>query len=115
MEDGADDDFKLDYAEFFSVLMYYYGMSKAEILSHSRRFLYALYKQYGRRACENLGVSADGDKQAEKEGENAYPSEFKKLTKQERKRKHEELAKRFSSNEDFVKMFDGMAGQRAVR
>lgn len=114
VEDGADDDFKLDYAEWFSVLMYYYGMSKEDIMRRSRRFLYALYKQYVRRACENLGVSPDKEDE-EKTGENAYPSQFKKLSKTERAEAHEKLAKRFEKGGGLMQMFDKMSVQGGER
>lgn len=85
--------------------MYYYGMSRDEILNSSRRFLYALYKQYVKRACENLGVSPDGKNAEETElTKEDYPQQFKKLSPKERKKAHKE----FSSNDDFMKLFSGM-------
>lgn len=106
---STDDDaenFELDYCDFFSVLMYYGHMSKDEIMSSSRPFLYGVYKQYAKRACENLGVSPDGeedgaDNTALKESD--YPIEFKKLDKCERRKG----LKEFSSTEDFMKQFSG--------
>lgn len=67
----------MDYAELFSVLMYYYGMSKDEIMARSRRFIYALYEQYVKRACENLGVSPS-KKDSEENTEDTYPQDFGK-------------------------------------
>lgn len=83
-ENASDEPIVFDYSEFFSVLMYYYGMSKDEILSHSRGFLHGLYRMYYKRACENLGVSsAKSDKDEEDddstEDENGYPKQFVKL------------------------------------
>lgn len=59
--------------------MYYYGMSYDEIMHHSRRFLHALYKQYIKRACENLGVSPDGKDDPDELSEDDYPTDFGKL------------------------------------
>lgn len=103
-EDEVAEDEDLDYSDFFSVLLYY-GLSKSEILNSSRPFLYAIYKRYGYRACENLGVSPDGHSE---EGSNKtpltesdYPIEFKKLSKMERK----EALQEFSSTDDFMAQF----------
>ena len=74
----------LDYAEFFSALRYYAGMSKQEILSSSRAYLTELYARYVKRACENLGVPSDGNdesKQSNAKGKlsaSAYPRDLKK-------------------------------------
>lgn len=74
----------LDYAEFFSALRYYAGMSKQEILSSSRAYLTELYARYVKRACENLGVPSDGNdegKQTNTKGKlsaSAYPRDLKK-------------------------------------
>lgn len=106
-EEGANEDFDLDYAEFFSVLMYYGHMSKDEILHSSRRFLYGIFKQYAKRACENLGVNLDKkDEEETTQVDSGYPSQFKKFTKKERKQALEEIG----SNENFMKMFSGMPG-----
>ena len=73
----------LDYAEFFSALRYYAGMSKQEILSSSRAYLTELYARYVKRACENLGVPSDGNdegKQQNTKGKlsaSAYPRDLK--------------------------------------
>ena len=73
----------LDYAEFFSALRYYAGMSKQEILSSSRAYLTELYARYVKRACENLGVPSDGNddgKQSNAKGKlsaSAYPRDLK--------------------------------------
>lgn len=107
---SADDDaeeFDLDYGDLFSVFMYYGHMSKEDIMSSSRPFLYEIYKQYAKRACENLGVSSDEEnedtdsKHALKESD--YPIEFKKLDKRERK----EALKEFVNTDDFMKQFPG--------
>lgn len=106
-DEGAIEDFDLDYAEFFSVLMYYGHMSKDEILHSSRRFLYGIFKQYAKRACENLGVSSDKKEDEETGKDNSgYPSQFKKFTKKERENKLKEIG----SEENFMKMFNGMPG-----
>lgn len=52
-------------------------------MKHSRSFLYAIYQKYPNRACENLGVSADGEEEETDLSENDYPSEFKTFTKEE--------------------------------
>lgn len=58
-------------------------MSKEEIMNSSMPFLLCIYKQYIKRACENLGVSSDNEDE-EEEGNNQlresdYPEEFRKL------------------------------------
>lgn len=106
-EEGANEDFDLDYAEFFSVLMYYGNMSKYDILHSSRRFLYGIFKQYAKRACENLGVNPDKkDEEENTQNNTGYPSQFKKFTKKEREQKLKEIG----SEENFMKMFSGMPG-----
>lgn len=73
----------LDYAEFFSALRYYAGMNKQEILTSSRAYLTELYGRYVKRACENLGVPEDGDKDSRKKNAKgqlsmgAYPRDLK--------------------------------------
>lgn len=57
--------------------MYYYSMSHEEILSHSRPFINALYKQYIQRACENLGISPKDN--PDELSEDDYPDNFGKL------------------------------------
>ncbi len=76
----------LDYAEFFSALRYYAGMNKQEILTSSRAYLMSLYSRYVKRACENLGVPSDGEKEEQNQKKNgksmlkpnAYPRDLKK-------------------------------------
>lgn len=101
-EVGADNDYKFDYSDFFSVLMYYGHLSKEDIMNSSRPFLYEIYKQYGKRACENLGVSSEPkeDETAKVDVED-YPSMFKKLSAKDR----EDGLKEFESDEDFMKIF----------
>lgn len=89
----------MDYAEFFSVLMYYGHMSKAEIMNSSMPFLLGIYKQYAKRACENLGVSPDSENDEEEYGntqlkESDYPTEFRKLSSTD-----------YGSTDDFLKQF----------
>lgn len=100
----------MDYEDFFSVLMYYGHMSKEEILHSSRPFLYGIYKQYGKRACENLGVSPDGKDKDEKSTltEKDYPVEFKKISKRERA----EAASKFESEKDFLSGFKDFDEQK---
>lgn len=103
VDDGAED-FQLDYEEFFSVLMYYGHMSKSDIMNSSRPFLYGIYKQYGKRACENLGVSfndKDEDPSSSALKESDYPKEFKKLSAKDR----DAFASKFESDEDFFSGF----------
>lgn len=101
--DEDAEDFVLDFEDFFSVLMYYGHMSKEEILHSSRPFLYAVYKMYGKRACENLGVSPDSKKEDKDTPltEKDYPVEFKKLTKKERKK----AAEQYADERDFLSGF----------
>lgn len=82
-ENASDEPIVFDYREFFSVLMYYYGMSKDEILNHSRGFLHGLYRMYSKRACENLGISSSKENNEDDddatEDETGYPKQFVKL------------------------------------
>lgn len=97
------DAFELDYEDFFSVLMYYGKMSKEEIYGSSRPFLYGIYKKYGKRACENLGVSADSEKDEGNKTELTdadYPAKFEKLFPVEREQKQ--------SASDYLKDFEGL-------
>lgn len=84
-------------------------MSYEEIMSRSRLFLYGIYRQYGKRACENLGVSPDNkDDEFEDDGplkDSDYPSEFKRFTPQERKKAAEE----FKDTADFMRQFGGFS------
>lgn len=94
------------YEELFSVLMYYGNMSKGDILNSSRKFLYAIYQNYVRRACENVGVNPDGD--SPKSGETPlsdsdYPSEFISFSQAEREKM---IAESGESDEDFIKKFN---------
>lgn len=50
----------------------------------SRAFIYAIYRNYVNRACENLGVSANGEEETDLT-EDDYPSEFKTFSKKEKK------------------------------
>lgn len=103
VDDGAED-FQLDYEEFFSVLMYYGNMSKSDIMNSSRPFLYGIFKQYAKRACENLGVSPEAkvDENADTPlKESDYPKEFKKLSAKDR----DDFASKFGSDEDFFAGF----------
>ncbi len=81
--------------------MYYGHMSKDEIKHSSRRFLFAIYQNYVKRACENLGVSADEEKQVDM-SEDEYPSEFKKFSKKER---DEYIDDSGMSDEEFLAQF----------
>lgn len=89
------------YEELFSVLMYYGNMSKQEILKSSRKFLYAIYQNYVRRACENVGVNPDKDEEQQLT-DNDYPSEFVTFSQAEREKAIEESGE---SDEDFLKKF----------
>lgn len=111
-DEGADKDFELDYEDFFSVLMYYYGMSKEDIMNRSKLFLLGLFKQYWKRACENLGVSPDKDKDGDSDNgpikDSDYPSEFVRLSPKERKKAAEE----FKDTADFMRQFGGFSAER---
>lgn len=97
----------LSYEEFFSVLTYY-GMSKSDILNSSRKYLYGIYQQYVKRACENLGVSPDGDSGADggagttKLSDSDYPSEFFSISQEQRDKDIEESG---VSDEEFLSRF----------
>ena len=92
-ENDTDEPLVFDYADFFSVLMYYAHMSKDEILDHSRAFLHGIYRMYAKRACENLGVSSTSEEESEEDDKTSetfslpefelsksdYPTEFTKL------------------------------------
>lgn len=102
-EDDEANEFEFDYAEFFSVLMYYGHMSKEEIMNSSMPFLLGIFKQYSKRACENLGVSSDSDDEEINNTElkeSDYPIEFRKLSAD----KEKELSK-YESADDFLKQF----------
>lgn len=103
--DDAAEDEDIDFADFFSVLMYYGHMSKQDILNSSRPFLYEIYKKYGYRACENLGVSPHTDENEHSDKtqltESDYPIEFKKLSKAER----EQSLSEFKNTDDFMALF----------
>lgn len=83
--------------------MYYGHMSKAEIMQSSFPFLKEIYLKYGKRACENLGVSSDKNEEEEETGTvSDYPVKFKKLSARERKEADEE----FKSKEEFLALFN---------
>jgi len=84
--DAPQDGEPLGYDELFSALRYYAGMDKQEILTSSRAYLMSLYSRYVKRACENLGVPSDGEKEEQNQNKNgksvlksnAYPRDLKK-------------------------------------
>ena len=84
--DTPQDGEPLGYDELFSALRYYAGMNKQEILTSSRAYLMSLYSRYVKRACENLGVPSDGEKEEQNQKKNgksmlkpnAYPRDLKK-------------------------------------
>lgn len=83
--------------------MYYGNMSKEDILNSSRKFLFAIYQNYVKRACENLGVNPDGKKDGDTQlSENDYPSEFVSFSQAERERAIKESGE---SDNDFLKKF----------
>lgn len=100
-EPDENEDRQFDYRDFFSVLMYYGHMSKDDIMNSSRAFLHGVYRMYGKRACENLGVSPDETEDEQKGAQEEYPTEFKKLSAKERKEATEEYA----STKDFLSQF----------
>lgn len=112
VQDGSDRSdctaSSLSYEELFSVLMYYGHMSKYDILHSSRKFLIAIYQQYVKRACENLGVSSEPDGQNDGTPgktlltENDYPSEFMSFTQAQREKSIEESG---ISDSDFLSRF----------
>lgn len=100
MEDGSEDK-EFDYGNFFSVLMYYGHMSKYEIMHSSMPFLYYIYKNYIDRACENLGVSNHSDDDEDKTSDIEYPTEFYKISENDRKNTMTSL----SNDDEFKKRF----------
>ena len=81
--------------------MYYGNMSKSEILSSSRKFLYAIYQNYVRRACENVGVNPDKDSDTQL-SDSDYPAEFVSYSQAQREKMIKESGE---SDEDFLKKF----------
>ena len=110
-EDDGAEEIELDYEDFFSVLMYYGHMSKQDIMNSSRPFLYGIYRNYVKRACENLGVSADGETD---ENGDEYPKDFGKLTPDEKKKRDEYLGQ-FKDSNDFMSQFGGMIPQKMFK
>ena len=88
--------------------MYYGHMSKDEIMNSSMPFLIGIYKQYAKRACENLGVPLDGQEEEEvptnQLRESDYPTEFRKLSQKERNKAISE----YESTEDFMRQFKNL-------
>lgn len=105
---GDDAASSLSYQELYSVLMFYFHMSKYEIEHSSIKFLTALYQSYIKRACENLGVSSDStDEDSGKPGKSVltdadYPSEFVSFTQAQRERM---IADSGESDADFLAKF----------
>lgn len=95
----------LSYDELFSVLMYYFGMSKEDIMNSSRKFIYALYSTYPNRACENLGVSNKQEEKKESTDTNGYPSKFVSFSQEERKKY---IAESGQTDEDFIAQFESI-------
>ncbi len=44
-------------------MRYYYSMNDSEISLHSYPYLFAMFAEYPKRACENLGVSSEKKKE----------------------------------------------------
>lgn len=82
--------------------MYYGHMSKSDILNSSRKFLYAIYQQYVKRACENLGIPSEQKEDANGLTESDYPEEFRKFTQKEREEKIEQSG---ISDDEFLSKF----------
>lgn len=85
--------------------MYYGHMSKEEIMNSSLPFLLGIYKQYEKRACENLGVSPNKDEEECDDTvqlrESDYPAEFKKLSSPNR----DEILSKYGSTDEFLAQF----------
>lgn len=88
--------------------MYYGHMSKNDILHSSRKFLYSIYQQYVKRACENLGVSSDGESDSDySDGktqltESDYPAEFFSISQEQREK---EISESGISDEEYLNSF----------
>lgn len=95
----------LSYDELFSVLMYYFGMSKQDIMNSSRKFITSLYMTYPKRACENLGVSSKSEQENKNVDENGYPSKFVSFSQSEREKYVSESGQ---SDEDFMAQFESI-------
>lgn len=87
--------------------MYYYGMSKEDIMHSSRPFLYRLYSKYVKRACENLGVSPSGEEDEVESNESVmlrdedYPTDFHRITDMDRK----ETMSNLTNDPEFMRQF----------
>lgn len=100
---SADAASSISFEDLFSVLMYYGHMSYEEILSKSRKFLFAIYHQSYRRACENLGVNPDKDKNDDSVlSDSDYPSEFLSFSQAEREKAIKESGE---TDEEFINKF----------
>lgn len=95
----------LSYDELFSVLMYYFGMSKESIMNSSRKFIYALYSTYPNRACENLGISNKPEEKEENTDANGYPNKFVSFSQSEREKY---IAESGQTDEDFIAQFESI-------
>lgn len=95
----------LGYDELFSVLMFYFGMSKQDIMNSSRKFITTLYATYPKRACENLGVSSKSEQEKKNTDENGYPSKFVSFSQAEREKYISESGQ---SDEDFIAQFESI-------
>lgn len=93
------------YDELFSVLMFYFGMSKQDIMNSSRKFIMMLYATYPKRACENLGVSANPKEEESNADSNGYPSKFVSFSQAEREKYISESGQ---SDEDFMAQFESI-------
>ncbi len=83
-------------------------MSKESILNSSRPFLYAIYRKWAKRACENLGVSPNEDGEGEeyelgdaKLSEEDYPTEFHRISDMDRL----ETMNALTNDAEFMKQF----------
>lgn len=99
--------------------MYYGHMSKTEILHSSRKFLFAIYQNYVKRACENLGVSSEKDDYGDNNTnsgnhltEDDYPKEFMKFTQAQREKM---IEKSGISDEDYLSGFKQFKNHKIVK
>lgn len=83
-------------------------MSKDEILHSSKKFLLAIYQNYVKRACENLGVSSESDENDNNTigktqlTEADYPTEFISYTQAQREKY---VAESGMSDKEFLSQF----------
>lgn len=79
----------IEWDDFLSVLMFYGHLSKDDIMHSSRGYLFAIYQNYVKRACENLGVSSEPSDEDEDGNitlkDSDYPVSLRKIKEEQNK------------------------------